>query len=330
MNRMIRLTDRAALAWLLALMMKLSLTLVPAQAGSHPAPDRQLLSLINADRAAEGLRPLQPAADIRAVALAWSTTLAGQRRMQHHPDYQDHFCCWRRAAENVGWTTVSDLDDPATVAAAEERVHEAFMASPTHRANLMHPDHDDIGIGIVLRAGSCPDHVAIRDCMWVTTNFRDSAATPVARHVATGAPAPRPGPAPPQQLGERRGPRPESRADDDVDEVLEPVRGPDAPPRDPGDGPVDGLAVLRLDGPEVLAADDEAGIPPCRGQLAPQLAIADGAPAVGRGDAGLEPRQQRQRCMPLQIRETDDLEMPVSHPRALTRSSTFLVEVPVM
>ena len=32
----------------------------------------------------------------------------------------------------------------------------------------------------------------------------------------------------------------------------------------------------------------------------------------------------------LQIRDTDDLEIPVSQPNALTRSSTFLVEVPVM
>ena len=31
--------------------------------------------------------------------------------------------------------------------------------------------------------------------------------------------------------------------------------------------------------------------------------------------------------MPLQIRDTLDLEMPVSQPSALTRSSTFLVEV---
>jgi hypothetical protein len=32
----------------------------------------------------------------------------------------------------------------------------------------------------------------------------------------------------------------------------------------------------------------------------------------------------------LQIRDTDDLEIPVSHPSALTSSSTFLVLVPVM
>jgi hypothetical protein len=34
--------------------------------------------------------------------------------------------------------------------------------------------------------------------------------------------------------------------------------------------------------------------------------------------------------MPLQILDTELLEIPVSHPSALTRSSTFLVEVPVM
>jgi hypothetical protein len=34
--------------------------------------------------------------------------------------------------------------------------------------------------------------------------------------------------------------------------------------------------------------------------------------------------------MALQIRDTVDLEMPESQPSALTRSSTFRVDVPVM
>ena len=34
--------------------------------------------------------------------------------------------------------------------------------------------------------------------------------------------------------------------------------------------------------------------------------------------------------MPLQIRDTVDFDTPDSHPSAFTRSSTFLVEVPVM
>jgi hypothetical protein len=60
---------------------------------------------------------------------------------------------------------------------------------------------------------------------------------------------------------------------------------------------------------------------------------------VGRVEPDVHERMMAQpagpRCglsasMPLRIRDTELLEIPVSQPRALTRSSTFLVDVPVM
>lgn len=164
---------RLALAVLVTFALTLSLAVAPAEAVQDLDAEQQFIDLINDDRRAAGLQALAPAADVRTVALDWSNTMATERRMWHNPNYSEQFCCWRRAAENVGWTTVSDINDPGTVAEAVRRLHKAFMDSEGHRKNIMHPEHDHIGLAIELRAGSCPDGVSSRNCMWVTENFRE-------------------------------------------------------------------------------------------------------------------------------------------------------------
>lgn len=172
MTRTLRHGCRAALVAALAVALSASLAVAPADALQDLDAEQQFVSLINADRQDAGLQRLAPVSDVRDVALAWSRTMASQRRMYHNPSYSSQYCCWLRAAENVGWTTVSDVTDPGKVAAAVARLHTAFMESPGHRANLMQPDHDHLGLAIELRKDSCPDGVGIRDCMWVTQNFR--------------------------------------------------------------------------------------------------------------------------------------------------------------
>lgn len=164
---------RLALGALVALALTMSLAVAPAEAVQDLDAEQRFIALINADRKAAGLQSLAPADDVRSVALAWSHTMAAARKMWHNPKYHEQYCCWRRAAENVGWTTVSDMNDPGTVAAAVERLHKAFMDSEGHRKNIMHPEHDHIGLAIEMRADSCPDGVSSRNCMWVTENFRE-------------------------------------------------------------------------------------------------------------------------------------------------------------
>ncbi len=164
---------RLSVAALVSLAMLLTVAVAPAQAVQDLDAEQQFIGLINADRKAAGLQSLAPVADVRDVALAWSNVMASERVMKHNPSYHEQFCCWRRAAENVGWTTVSDINDPGTVSAAVERLHKAFMDSTGHRANIMHPEHDHIGLAIELRADSCPSGVASKNCMWVTENFRE-------------------------------------------------------------------------------------------------------------------------------------------------------------
>lgn len=172
MTSILRPAARVTLTALVTMALALAIAVAPARAVQDLGAEQQFIDLINADRRAAGLQELSPVTDIRDVALAWSNQMASERRMYHNPNYSNQYGSWLRAAENVGWTTVSDMNDSSKVAAAVQRLHTAFMDSEGHRANLMHPSHDHIGLAIEMRADSCPDGVGIRDCMWVTENFR--------------------------------------------------------------------------------------------------------------------------------------------------------------
>ncbi len=161
----------------LALAMATALAILALGAGAaHAAPDMDaeqvFIQLINEDRTAAGLQELVAVADVREVAYAWSVQMATERVMSHNPDFASQITNWTRVAENVGWTSVHDPTDPTVVRAAVELLHEAFMASPDHRANIMDPELEHIGLGVEVRADSCPDGRTFANCLWVTENFR--------------------------------------------------------------------------------------------------------------------------------------------------------------
>jgi len=111
-----------------------------------------VLALANEARAAEGLAPLARSGDMDAVALAWSTHLAaGGLDLAHNPDYSTQIPGgWSQAAENVGWMGPSGMVAEEVAA----QIHESWMASPGHHANLMNPAFTHIGIGVV----TSPEH----------------------------------------------------------------------------------------------------------------------------------------------------------------------------
>ena len=166
-----RKAHRAAVSMALGLALAVG-AVAPATAQQDIDAEQYFVELINRDRAAAGLRTVQSFTDVRDVAYAWAVHMADVSRMYHNPSYHEQYGHWLRAAENVGWTTLSNPSDPAQVRSAVERLHTAFMNSDGHRANIMHPEHDHIGVGVELRLDSCPAGVQIRNCMWVTENFR--------------------------------------------------------------------------------------------------------------------------------------------------------------
>ena len=89
------------------------------------------------ERAAQGLPGLPVASDLQAVARRHAHRMADQGTKFHNPNLGSEVDNWLLLAENVGFgPTVEDL-------------HQAFMASAPHRANILNGDVTQVGIGAV-------------------------------------------------------------------------------------------------------------------------------------------------------------------------------------
>lgn len=120
--------------------------------------ENQLLTLANHERERVGLPPLRMAGDLQRISRAWSQVMASTGLSEHNPDLPDQMCCRTRFGENVAWAGVPDGYLDESVAG----VHGELMGSAPHRANILDPGFDDVGIGAVLTDGM----------LWVTQDFR--------------------------------------------------------------------------------------------------------------------------------------------------------------
>jgi uncharacterized protein YkwD len=127
----------------------------PAHAFDAPGVESELVQFINRERVARGLRPVALSADITAVARGWADQMAATDRLSHNPSFSRQLCCWARVSENVGYTKPFD-------AQAAVRLHQAFMNSAGHRANVLNPSVNEVGVGVEVK----------NDTTWVTVNFR--------------------------------------------------------------------------------------------------------------------------------------------------------------
>lgn len=121
------------------------------------AAEQKILELLNQARAQRGLPPLQQNAQLQEAARAHSQLLAKRQKLSHkfggEPAANERLAMtglhFDRDGENVG------LNQSA------EGVHQGFMHSPPHRANILDPDYNAVGIGVVERGGN----------IWVTEDF---------------------------------------------------------------------------------------------------------------------------------------------------------------
>ncbi len=126
--------------------------------------DQQLLTLMNQDRAANGLGPLESYAPMASLAEngnygGCGYSVAGRAADMGARNYFSHTILncgsrsvfdmltsagipWTSAAENIGWESGSV--DPA---AAARILEDGFMNSPGHRANILDPATTHVGVG---------------------------------------------------------------------------------------------------------------------------------------------------------------------------------------
>ncbi len=130
---------------------------VPATPQFDAAGEQQLIDLINQARTAHGLNPLviderlTEAARKHTQLMAQHSTLSHQFAGEASPETR---------VNNEGLASDAqgeNVDLNQTIAGA----HDALMHSPPHRANILDPDYNAIGAGVI-RAG---------DNVWVTEDF---------------------------------------------------------------------------------------------------------------------------------------------------------------
>ncbi len=95
--------------------------------------DDQFIELMNAERAAAGLNILVPYDDLIDDAAIHTTEMMASGDIYHSSDLKGFTTGWQTIGENVGYGPNVD------------KLHAAFMASPTHRANIM-GDYDRVGV----------------------------------------------------------------------------------------------------------------------------------------------------------------------------------------
>lgn len=103
---------------------------IPAQAGASGT----LLSRINASRAAAGKAPLETYWDLTDDANGHTSRMVSEGRVYHNPSLSSVTGVWQALGENVG------------VGLDANQLHDDFMASAGHRANIL-GDYNYVGIG---------------------------------------------------------------------------------------------------------------------------------------------------------------------------------------
>ena len=143
----------------------------PAAGAEPAAAEAEFVARVNALRASKGLVPLTVDLQLTEVARQWSAKMAAAGALSHNPNLPNQVTNWKLVGENVG------------VGPTVEMIEQAFENSPAHYANLVKPEYQNIGVGVVEKGSQ----------IWVTQNFKTPKTAVAAPDTA---PAPAPGPAP--------------------------------------------------------------------------------------------------------------------------------------
>ena len=100
--------------------------------------EHEFVADINALRVSKGLKPLAVHDELVSVARSWAASMAKADQISHNPKLaQSVKADWQKLGENVG------------VGMTEDKLHQAFIDSPSHYKNLVDGDFTFIGVGVV-------------------------------------------------------------------------------------------------------------------------------------------------------------------------------------
>jgi uncharacterized protein YkwD len=146
-----------------------------------PAVAAATVCLLNEERAARGLDPVQENAALTQASLAYSRRLVTESFFAHEApdgtDVVDRLTATGYIRPGSGWEVGENLAWAQGALASPRNVVDAWMESPGHKANVLTRAYREIGIGIVLGTPT-----AGPDGSTFTTNFGRRDAEPVAEH----------------------------------------------------------------------------------------------------------------------------------------------------
>jgi len=193
-----------------ALAATLAVALPTAAAADTASDEASFVTRINDLRASKGLPDLAVHPNLVDKARAWAATMGAAGRIWHSTLSDGITADWRKLGENVG------------MGGSVGPLHDAFIASPKHYANLVDPEFNYIGIGVVHVGGT----------LYVSEMFMKLTAAPVVVAPAAVAPAPAPAPAPPPAPAPKPRPAPAPTPAPEPAPVAAPP-APEPPPPPP-------------------------------------------------------------------------------------------------
>lgn len=121
---------------------------VPAQMSGSVA-EQYLFAQVNAERAQRGLPELQWDAALYRAAQTHAREMAARASISHqYPGEPELAVRGRQAGARFSIIAENVAEAPTAV-----RIHDAWMNSPGHRANILQPKLDSVGISVVQRDG---------------------------------------------------------------------------------------------------------------------------------------------------------------------------------
>lgn len=161
----------------------IALLCVPAIAGAGASDERTLTRLTNGERGSRGLGALTVRSDLAALARRHARRMAEAGSIWHDPGLSDQVDGWTRWGSNVG-------KGPDA-----EHVHDGFMESAHHRANIL-GRFNEVGMGTA-RGGDGALYVAqvfVQRGSRAASSRTRTVEAPVVRRAAPASRVPRAAP----------------------------------------------------------------------------------------------------------------------------------------
>jgi hypothetical protein len=158
----------------LAAVVAIGLPLLAATTAEASGPAGEFVSLTNSARSSHGVSRLAVSSDLSAIAHRQAQRMADKGELFHNPKLASEVQNWQKIGENVGY-------GPDALA-----IHNAFMHSPDHRANILDSAFRQIGVGVVVKNG----------VVWVSEVFRQPEGAVATPSPTKPKPKPKPSPTP--------------------------------------------------------------------------------------------------------------------------------------